>query len=92
MSFPGNDISITVTLIFAKIVGLWLAADRFEQRIRTVTLIYTLSAILFAVWIQIRDFYYSWGDFSVSDSVQLKSHLIYLFIAVGNYDKCCAQV
>ncbi|XP_076758959.1 odorant receptor 10-like [Xylocopa sonorina] len=59
-----NDVSIGITSVFMKLVGLWMAADRAEQRVRDCTLSYTLIAILFAVWVQARDIYYSWGDFS----------------------------
>ncbi|KOC60415.1 Putative odorant receptor 13a [Habropoda laboriosa] len=48
---------------YTTIVGLWMASNRFEQRVRNITLCYTLIAILFALWIQMTDLYYSWGDF-----------------------------
>ncbi|CAL7937530.1 unnamed protein product [Xylocopa violacea] len=59
-----NDVSIGITSVFMKLVGLWMASDRAEQRVRDCTFIYTLVAILFAVWVQVRGIYYSWGDFS----------------------------
>ncbi|XP_017795356.1 PREDICTED: uncharacterized protein LOC108576806 [Habropoda laboriosa] len=62
-SFTTDDISISLTSVFMKIVGLWMASNRFEQRVRNITLCYTLIAILFALWIQMTDLYYSWGDF-----------------------------
>ena len=60
-----EDISISLTSIFMKLVGLWMARNRSEQRVRDITLGYTLIAILFAIWVQSTDMYYSWGDFSV---------------------------
>ncbi|CAL7937529.1 unnamed protein product [Xylocopa violacea] len=62
--FRSDDLSIGLTSIFMKLVGLWMASDRAEQRVRDYTLSYTLIAILFAVWVQGRSIYYSWGDFS----------------------------
>ncbi|XP_076629912.1 odorant receptor Or2-like [Colletes latitarsis] len=58
-----HDASILLTSFFMKIVGLWLAKDHVEQRRRNLTLIYTVVAILFGVWVQTRDFYYSWPNF-----------------------------
>lgn len=52
-----------------KLVGLWMATERSEQRIRDITVGYTLVAIIFAMWLQTTDMYYSWGDFSVSLSI-----------------------
>ncbi|XP_076175221.1 odorant receptor 10-like [Ptiloglossa arizonensis] len=59
-----QDVSLLMTSFLMKIVGLWLAKDQVEQRRRDYTLIYTIIAILFGVWVQTRDFYYSWPHFS----------------------------
>ncbi|XP_076629913.1 uncharacterized protein LOC143346056 [Colletes latitarsis] len=59
-----RDISILMTSFLMKIVGLWLAKNRAEQRQRHLTLVYTVIAVLFGVWIETRDFYYSWPNFS----------------------------
>ncbi|XP_050594280.1 odorant receptor 13a-like [Bombus affinis] len=65
MSFiKTDDISVRLTSIFMKLVGLWMATERSEQRIRDITVGYTLVAIIFAMWLQTTDMYYSWGDFS----------------------------
>ncbi|CAK9795858.1 hypothetical protein ANTPLA_LOCUS547 [Anthophora plagiata] len=61
---PTKDFALSMTAILMKITGLWLAKDKKEERRRLYTLIYTVIAILFGVWIQIRDFYYSWPNFS----------------------------
>nr|XP_034179569.1 odorant receptor 13a-like [Osmia lignaria] len=58
-----GDVSITFTSFFMKLIGFWLAANRSEQRLRDVTLFYTMFAILFALWIQTVDFYHSREDF-----------------------------
>ncbi|XP_076166224.1 uncharacterized protein LOC143146099 [Ptiloglossa arizonensis] len=58
-----NDISIAISSFFMKCVGIWSARNEFEQRLRNATLIYTVFTIIFSVWVQTRDFYYSWGDF-----------------------------
>ncbi|XP_076241047.1 odorant receptor 10-like [Calliopsis andreniformis] len=60
---PVKDISIVISSFFVKCVGFWLASSPSEQRLRNITLIYTVFNIIFSVWIQTRDFYYSWGDF-----------------------------
>ncbi|KAF3426621.1 hypothetical protein E2986_13967 [Frieseomelitta varia] len=64
-SDKNDDKSISLTSIFMKLVGLWMASNRSEQRVRDITVGYTLIAILFAIWVQFTDMYYSWGDFSV---------------------------
>ncbi|XP_043259309.1 odorant receptor 22c-like [Colletes gigas] len=58
-----RDISIRITSFLMKIVGLWIAKNRVEQRRRDLTLLYTVIAVLFGVWLQTRDFYYSWPNF-----------------------------
>ncbi|XP_076241046.1 uncharacterized protein LOC143183408 [Calliopsis andreniformis] len=64
MVATGTDISITLTTIFMKMSGLWMAANYTEQIFRNTMLLYTTSLILFAVGVQTTDFYYSWGDVS----------------------------
>ena len=67
MSFlKTDDLSISLTSIFMKLVGLWMAANKLQQRVRNITVGYTMIAIIFGMWIQITDMCYSWGDFSVS--------------------------
>ncbi|XP_053976581.1 uncharacterized protein LOC128875218 [Hylaeus volcanicus] len=64
MSLPySKDFSIAISSFFMKCVGIWSANNSAQQRSRNVMLIYTVFTILFAVWIQTRDLYYSWGDF-----------------------------
>ncbi|XP_076630704.1 odorant receptor 13a-like isoform X2 [Colletes latitarsis] len=58
-----KDFSIVISSFFMKCVGIWSATNRVEQRVRNITLIYTVFTILFSVWIQTRDLYFSWGDF-----------------------------
>ncbi|XP_076678238.1 odorant receptor 10-like [Andrena cerasifolii] len=57
-----DDLSLMVASIFMKISGLWLAADDDEQRRRNITLAYTISLILFSVYLQTTDFYHSVDD------------------------------
>lgn len=61
-----RDISIIWTSFLMKVVGLWLAADRYEQRRRDFALIYTVGALFIIVCIGFRDIYFTWGNFSVS--------------------------
>nr|XP_034178978.1 odorant receptor 13a-like [Osmia lignaria] len=58
-----DDVSIAFTSFFMKLIGFWLAANRSEQRLRDVTLFYTMFAILFSLWVQTTDFYHSREDF-----------------------------
>lgn len=61
-----KDFALLMTSFLMKIVGLWLTNNKKEERIRQLTLMYTVVAILFGVWVQFRDFYYSWPNFGVS--------------------------
>lgn len=65
-STRGRDISIIWTSFLMKVVGLWLAADRDEQRRRDFALVYTVGALFIIVCIGFRDIYFTWGNFSVS--------------------------
>lgn len=67
MGFLESDISVRLTSIFMKLVGLWMAANQYEQRMRNAMITYNVVAILFALWIQTMDIYYSWGNLSVSN-------------------------
>ncbi|XP_076650264.1 uncharacterized protein LOC143357629 [Halictus rubicundus] len=67
-----DDFSIALTSFFMKVIGFWVSADPVEQRRRNVTLTYTIVLLLFAVYVQTADFYYSKGDFTA-----------YLFISVN---------
>ncbi|XP_031371298.1 LOW QUALITY PROTEIN: uncharacterized protein LOC102674860 [Apis dorsata] len=64
MNFLESDVSVSLTSIFMKLVGIWMAGNQYEQRIRNITVIYSLVAIIFALWIQSMNIFYSWGDFS----------------------------
>ncbi|XP_012344903.1 odorant receptor 13a-like [Apis florea] len=84
-----DDISMIMTATFMKLVGLWTAKDRHEQRARKFALIYTLATILFALWIEFTDFYYSFGDFStclfnVCNIMYITMPLLKIFIIVSN--------
>lgn len=63
----GGDASMIMTATFMKLVGLWTARNGRERRARKFALIYTVAAMLFALWIEFTDFYHSFGDFSVSE-------------------------
>ncbi|XP_078041898.1 odorant receptor 13a-like isoform X1 [Augochlora pura] len=61
----GKDFSIVLSAILMKCVGIWFADNRFEQRLRNGTFIYTIIAIVFGVWVQAEDLFHSWDDFGV---------------------------
>ncbi|XP_076229578.1 odorant receptor Or2-like [Nomia melanderi] len=58
-----DDLSIRWTAMLLKFVGMWLAKDPAEQRRRDITFAYSLFQLFFAIWVQTRDFYFSWPDF-----------------------------
>ncbi|CAK9796317.1 Odorant receptor 13a [Anthophora plagiata] len=86
-----DDLSVSLTSIFVKMVGLWKATNQSERRIRNITLMYTLFAILFALWVEIRDLYYSWGDFdtclfSICNLLTIIMPLLKLFVLFVHKD------
>ncbi|XP_061938721.1 odorant receptor 13a-like [Apis cerana] len=76
----GRDVSIIWTSFLMKIVGLWLAADRNEQRRRDFALIYTVATLFISICIAFRDIYYSWGNFS--NSVFICCNILYVAIVL----------
>ncbi|XP_076677887.1 odorant receptor 13a-like [Andrena cerasifolii] len=57
-----SDISIRISTTFMKGIGLWLAGDTTEERRRKIMLRYTLFSIILASVVEVRDMYFSWGD------------------------------
>ncbi|XP_076629918.1 uncharacterized protein LOC143346060 [Colletes latitarsis] len=58
-----ENFTITLSSFFMKCVGIWSANTDFEQRLRNFALFCTVFTLIFSVWVQTRDLYYSWGDF-----------------------------
>ncbi|XP_054008681.1 odorant receptor 4-like [Hylaeus anthracinus] len=56
------DFSIRSTTFFMKCVGLWIAENDGEERLRKIAWGYTIWTTCFATVMQCRDVYYSWGD------------------------------
>lgn len=63
-----KDVSFSVAVFYLKIVGLWLSTNLVEKWFRNALVTYTVLAIIFNMWMQLRGLYFSWGDFSVSIS------------------------
>ncbi|XP_061939170.1 odorant receptor 13a-like isoform X1 [Apis cerana] len=85
MSFLESDISVSLTSIFMKLVGLWMASNQHQQRMRNIMVSYNVIAIFFALWIQAMDIYHSWGNiraclFSTSNTLSLILPLLKIFI------------
>ncbi|XP_076758960.1 odorant receptor Or2-like [Xylocopa sonorina] len=59
-----RDISISVAVFFLKLVGFWYSACPAEKWLRNATTVYSAIALVFCMWAQIRDIYFSWGNFS----------------------------
>ncbi|XP_031773979.1 odorant receptor Or2-like isoform X2 [Apis florea] len=92
MGFLESDISVRLTSIFMKLVGLWMAANQYEQRMRNAMITYNVVAILFALWIQTMDIYYSWGNlsaciFSTSNTLSLILPLLKIFILLSHKEE-----
>lgn len=71
VEMKNDDFSINLSSIFIKLMGIWMANGQSEKCVRNMTILYSIIALLFGLWLQITDMYYSWGDFSVSQSLFL---------------------
>ncbi|XP_076759017.1 uncharacterized protein LOC143428182 [Xylocopa sonorina] len=61
-----KDISFSLATFFLKFVGIWLAANRFEEWFRNTMVVYTIATLIFSIWIHIRNVYFFGADFSIS--------------------------
>ncbi|XP_068977262.1 odorant receptor 13a-like [Bombus flavifrons] len=68
-----KDVSFSVAVFYLKIVGLWLSTSLAEKWFRNALVTYTILAIIFNMWMQLRGLYFSWGDFSVSTYIACNS-------------------
>ena len=62
-----RDLSITIVSFYMRIAGFWLSKNYAEERRRKFARMYSLSAVVIAGGVEIRDLYFSWGNFSVSE-------------------------
>ncbi|XP_076481185.1 odorant receptor 13a-like [Bombus vancouverensis nearcticus] len=58
-----KDLSITVTSFYMKFVGFWLANDYVDKRWRNIAMSNTIFFIFVAITIELRDLYFTWGNF-----------------------------
>ena len=66
-----KDFSIIITSFHLKFVGFWIADNHVERLWMNFALFYTFFAILLALSVEMRDLYYTWGDFGVSEEYNL---------------------
>ncbi|CAL7937525.1 unnamed protein product [Xylocopa violacea] len=68
-----KDISFSIAAYFLKFAGIWLAANRFEEWFRNATVVYTILSLNFSIWVQLRNLYFCWGDFTISGYILCNS-------------------
>ncbi|PBC27155.1 Putative odorant receptor [Apis cerana cerana] len=61
-----KDLAFTVASFYLRVVGFWLTTSRLEEWFRIGVVGYTILAITFSAWVQIRGLYFNWGDFSIA--------------------------
>ncbi|XP_076678199.1 odorant receptor 13a-like [Andrena cerasifolii] len=81
MLSTSRDISIDLSCFLMKLSGIWLAANRQEQIYRNIALTYTVVTLSFGVYVDIADFYNTWGD--VSNCLYMACNI--LCIGMGLY-------
>ncbi|XP_054008694.1 odorant receptor 49b-like isoform X1 [Hylaeus anthracinus] len=60
----GDDISITLTCLLMKVAGLWLASNAAEQRLRWLTLTYTVGMLSLGLYVNFADICNTLDDIS----------------------------
>ena len=88
MSFLENDVAVSLTSIFMKFVGIWMAGNQHQQRMRNIMVTYNVIAIFFALWIQAMDMYHSWGNIRVSGEL-LAGYKIILISIISTHSQAC---
>ncbi|CAL7937533.1 unnamed protein product [Xylocopa violacea] len=58
-----KDLSLIVTSFYMKIIGFWMASNNAERFLRKFAMFYTVIALLIAIVFELRDIYFTWGDF-----------------------------
>lgn len=94
-----KDLAFTVASFYLRVVGFWLTTSRLEEWFRIGVVGYTILAITFSAWVQIRGLYFNWGDFSVSLSkfcrfsklyksfyIILNCYYIALYLDISQYE------
>nr|XP_003704158.1 PREDICTED: odorant receptor 13a-like [Megachile rotundata] len=61
-----TDLSITLSTFCMKYAGLWTAKNYAEERRRKLGITYSIYILCFAMFFEIRDLYFSWGDLSAA--------------------------
>ncbi|CAL7937524.1 unnamed protein product [Xylocopa violacea] len=61
-----KDISFTVAAFFLKFVGIWLATNRYVEWFRNVAVVYTVIALIFCIWVQMRNVFFYGADFTIT--------------------------
>ncbi|XP_063989037.1 odorant receptor 22c-like isoform X2 [Diachasmimorpha longicaudata] len=59
---PGNYWAVTFTAFFLKCCGFWPATSKFEKRLMDGLVVYTISAVLGALFFVFYDLYKCYGD------------------------------
>ncbi|KOX69022.1 Putative odorant receptor 13a [Melipona quadrifasciata] len=75
-----KDFSITVTSFHLKFVGFWIANNHAERLWMNFALFYTFFGILLALSTEIRDLYYTWGDFG--DTIYIMCNVVTIILVV----------
>ncbi|XP_003704157.2 uncharacterized protein LOC100876282 [Megachile rotundata] len=61
-----TDLSITLSTFCMKYVGLWTAKDYAQERRRKLGIAYSIYAVCLALFFEIRDLCFSWGDLNAT--------------------------
>ncbi|XP_043512090.1 uncharacterized protein LOC122529743 [Frieseomelitta varia] len=95
-----SDISVRLSQFLLKVVGISMATNDAEERLKKVAMAYTIGFHVFSLYMNISDIYHSWGDFNhcafVMSSLLSVSlpffKIMVLYILRTEYDKIILYV
>ncbi|XP_017766926.1 PREDICTED: uncharacterized protein LOC108555659 [Eufriesea mexicana] len=58
-----NDISLRFSQFLLKLTGVWIRTNDSEKRQRRLATFYTILMAIYAIYLNLSDAYYTWGDF-----------------------------
>ncbi|CAL7937539.1 unnamed protein product [Xylocopa violacea] len=75
-----TDISIKWATFLMRICGVWLTENRVEKRKRYIYVVITGIAIVYGVYVNCTDVYYTWGD--LGHCIFLINNTLCIFLAI----------
>ncbi|XP_053971892.1 uncharacterized protein LOC128872831 isoform X2 [Hylaeus volcanicus] len=84
-----SDISITVSAFYLKFVGMWLVENDEDLLRRRIAVCCTIFSTVLTMSCEVRDLYFSWGDFNnaiyvATNNVSVALILLKVYVIMAN--------